>query len=53
MAAGLLKCLRFPVLCYGASALEAMGKAQALALRALAERIERGENQTGLSPDDL
>jgi predicted RNase H-like HicB family nuclease len=41
------------VLCYGASALEAMGKAQALALRALAERIERGENQTGLSPDDL
>lgn len=33
------------VLCYGASALEAMGRAQALALRALAERIEQGENQ--------
>lgn len=33
------------VLAYGASAQEAMGKAEALALRALAERIESGDNQ--------
>jgi predicted RNase H-like HicB family nuclease len=32
------------VLSYGATADEAMGKAEALALRALAERIELGEN---------
>jgi predicted RNase H-like HicB family nuclease len=33
------------VLSYGATAEEAMGKAEALALRALAERIETGDNQ--------
>ena len=33
------------VLTYGVSAQEAMGKAEALALRALAERIELGDNQ--------
>ena len=33
------------VLTYGATADEAMGKAEALALRALAERIELGENR--------
>ena len=33
------------VLSYGSTAQEAMGKAQALALRALAERIETGDNQ--------
>lgn len=33
------------VLTYGTTALEAMGKAEALALRALAERIETGDNQ--------
>ena len=33
------------VLSYGATAQEAMGKAEALALRALAERIETGDNQ--------
>lgn len=33
------------VLAYGASAEEAMGKAEALALRVLAERIETGENR--------
>ena len=33
------------VLAYGVSAQEAMGKAEALALRALAERIESGDNQ--------
>ena len=32
------------VLSYGATAQEAMGKAEALALRALAERIETGDN---------
>ena len=32
------------VLSYGATAEEAMGKAEALALRALAERIETGDN---------
>ena len=33
------------ILAYGTSAQEAMGKAEALALRALAERIESGDNQ--------
>jgi len=33
------------VLAYGATEQEAVGKAQALALRALAERIENGDNQ--------
>lgn len=33
------------VLAYGVSAKEAMGKAEALGLRALAERIESGDNQ--------
>lgn len=33
------------VLTYGATADEAMAKAEALALRALAERIESGENR--------
>ncbi len=33
------------VLTYGATAQEAMGKAEALALRSLAERIETGDNQ--------
>ena len=33
------------VLSYGATAQEAMGKAEALALRSLAERIETGDNQ--------
>jgi predicted RNase H-like HicB family nuclease len=33
------------VLAYGATKQEAVGKAQALALRALAERIEKGDNQ--------
>ena len=33
------------VLSYGATAEEAMGKAEALALRALAERIETGDNR--------
>ena len=33
------------VLAYGTSAQEAMGKAEALALRCLAERIESGDNQ--------
>lgn len=33
------------VLSYGSTAQEAMGKAEALALRALAERIETGDNQ--------
>jgi predicted RNase H-like HicB family nuclease len=33
------------VMTYGATAQEAMGKAEALALRALAERIETGDNQ--------
>ena len=33
------------VLSYGATADEAMGKAEALALRALAERIETGDNR--------
>ena len=33
------------VLAYGAFAQEAMGKAEALGLRALAERIESGDNQ--------
>jgi predicted RNase H-like HicB family nuclease len=33
------------LLSYGATAQEAMGKAEALALRALAERIETGDNQ--------
>ena len=33
------------VLAYGATEQEAIGKAQALALRALAERIENGDNQ--------
>ena len=33
------------VLAYGATPQEAMGKAEALALRALAERIESGDNQ--------
>ena len=32
------------VLAYGASANEAMAKAEALALRALAEQLERGES---------
>ena len=31
------------VMAYGASQMEAMGKAEALALRVLAERIEHGE----------
>ena len=33
------------VLSYGATAQKAMGKAEALALRSLAERIETGDNQ--------
>ena len=33
------------VLSYGATAQEAMGKAETLALRALAERIETSDNQ--------
>ena len=33
------------VLAYGATPQEAMGKAEALALRALAERIESGDNE--------
>ena len=33
------------VLAYGATKQEAVGRAQALALRALAERIENGDNQ--------
>ena len=33
------------VLAYGATADEAMGKAEALALRALAERLEEGESR--------
>jgi predicted RNase H-like HicB family nuclease len=33
------------VMTYGTTAQEAMGKAEALALRALAERIETGDNQ--------
>ncbi len=33
------------VLTYGATAEEAMGKAEALALRVLAERIEAGESR--------
>jgi predicted RNase H-like HicB family nuclease len=33
------------VLAYGATEQEAIGKAQTLALRALAERIEKGDNQ--------
>ena len=32
-------------LTYGATAQEAMGKAEALALRSLVERIETGDNQ--------
>ncbi|MBI4755944.1 MAG: type II toxin-antitoxin system HicB family antitoxin [Betaproteobacteria bacterium] len=31
------------VLCYGATAEEAMAKAEVLALRAMAERLEQGE----------
>ena len=37
------------VLCYGGTAREAVGKAQALALRVVADRIEHGE----VSPDML
>jgi len=33
------------VLCYGASADEAMAKAEVLALRVLAERLEHGESR--------
>ena len=33
------------VLCYGRSADEAMAKAEALALRAMAERLEHGESR--------
>jgi predicted RNase H-like HicB family nuclease len=33
------------VLCYGQSANEAMAKAEVLALRAMAERLEHGESQ--------
>jgi predicted RNase H-like HicB family nuclease len=33
------------VMTYGTTAQEAMGKAETLALRALAERIETGDNQ--------
>lgn len=33
------------VLCYGATAEEAMSKAEVLALRAMAERIEQHESQ--------
>ncbi|MGH8765703.1 MAG: type II toxin-antitoxin system HicB family antitoxin, partial [Burkholderiales bacterium] len=47
------------VLAYGTTAKEAMGKAEALALRALAERIENNESgqqaisiHTGLKPAD-
>lgn len=32
------------VLCYGATAEEAMAKAEVLALRTMAERLERGES---------
>ncbi len=33
------------VLCYGASADEAMARAEVLALRAMAERLEHGESR--------
>jgi predicted RNase H-like HicB family nuclease len=49
------------VLAYGVTAEEALAKAEALALRVLAERLEQGESRpqariakrTGLTPSDL
>jgi predicted RNase H-like HicB family nuclease len=42
--------LEFPgVMVYGATREEALAKAQALALRVVAERLERRVDQTGLS----
>ena len=37
------------VLCYGKSRKEARAKAEALALRVVAERLEAGEHQTGFT----
>jgi hypothetical protein len=43
MGGGLRKSLLFPVMTYGATRLEAVAKAEALALRVLADRVEHGE----------